>query len=159
MARSQLVLSAAQLQELRQLLAQFGQQADVRFAFLGDLSGLDIVSWDGRSETDVGSVAALAAGDMMATMEVGRLLGGKRTCNLIVQEHDDLTILMARVGEALLLLLATSRDVPLGWSRLAIKRTSDRILAIVGSAAMVPPPEAITDDFERSFAAQLDNLW
>ncbi|NNJ11260.1 roadblock/LC7 domain-containing protein [Chloroflexales bacterium ZM16-3] len=159
MARSQLVLSANQLHELRQLLAQFSQQVDVRFAFLGDLSGLDIVSWDGRSDTDVSSVAALAAGDMMATMEVGRLLGGKRACNLIVQEHDDLTILIARVGEALLLLLATARDVPLGWSRLAIKRSTDRILAIVGDAAMVPPPDAISEDFERSFAAQLDNIW
>ncbi|MBX0329214.1 hypothetical protein K2Z83_16190 [Oscillochloris sp. ZM17-4] len=159
MSRSQLVLSASQLQELRQLLAQFSQQVDVRFAFLGDLSGLDIVSWDGRSETDVGSVAALAAGDMMATLEVGRLLGGKRACNLIVQEHDDLTILISRVGEGLLLLLATARDVPLGWSRLAMKRSTDRILAIVGSAAMVPPPDAISEDFERSFAAQLDNIW
>ncbi|EFO79430.1 response regulator receiver [Oscillochloris trichoides DG-6] len=159
MARSQLVLSAAQLQELRQLLAQFGQQADVRFAFLGDLSGLDIVSWDAENETDVGSVAALAAGDMMATLEVGRLLGGKRACNLIVQEHEDQTILISRVGEALILLVSTSRDVPLGWSRLAIKRASDRILAIVGSAAMVPPPDAISEDFERSFAAQLDNIW
>lgn len=159
MARSQLVLSAAQLQELRQLVAQFSQQADVRFAFLGDLSGLDIVSWDGQNGTDAGSIAALAAGDMMATLEVGRLLGGKRACNLIVQEHDDLTILISRIGEALILLLATSRDVPLGWSRLAIKRSSDRILAIVGSAAMVPPPDAISEEFERSFAEQLDNLW
>jgi predicted regulator of Ras-like GTPase activity (Roadblock/LC7/MglB family) len=159
MARSQLVLSAAQLQELWQLLSQFGQQADVRFAFLGDLSGLDIVSWDGRNGTDVGSVAALAAGDMMATLEVGRLLGGKRACNLIVQEHDELSILIARVGESLILLLATSRDVPLGWARLAIKRSSERILAIVGSAAMVPPPPGISEEFERSFAAQLDNLW
>ncbi len=159
MARSQLILSVGQLQELRQLLAQFGQQADVRFVFLGDLSGLDIVSWDGRDSTDVGSVAALAAGDMMATLEVGRLLGGKRACNLIVQEHDELTILIGRVGEALLLLLATARDVPLGWSRLAMKRASDRILAIVGSAAMAPPPDAISEDFERSFAAQLDKIW
>jgi predicted regulator of Ras-like GTPase activity (Roadblock/LC7/MglB family) len=159
MARSQLVLSIQQLQELKQLLSQFSQQADVRFAMLGDLSGLDIVSWDCGSDTDIGSVAALSAGDMMATMEVGRLLGGKRACNLIVQEHDDLTILIARVGESLLLLLATARDVPLGWSRLAIKRSTDRILAVVGSAAMVPPPDAISEDFERSFASQIDNIW
>ncbi|MEI6776269.1 MAG: roadblock/LC7 domain-containing protein [Chloroflexales bacterium] len=159
MARSQLVLSTQQLHELKHLLTQFSQQADVRFAMLGDLSGLDIVSWDSGTGTDIGSVAALSAGDMMATLEVGRLLGGKRACNLIVQEHDDLTILISRIGEALLLLIATARDVPLGWSRLALKRSSDKILAIVGSAAMVPPPDAISEDFERSFAAQIDNIW
>jgi predicted regulator of Ras-like GTPase activity (Roadblock/LC7/MglB family) len=159
MARSQLVLSVSQLHELRALLAQLGQQADIFCVFLGDMSGQDIVSWNARNDTDVSSIAALAAGDLMATLEIGRLLGGKRACNLIVQEHDDLTILVARVGEALLLLLATARDVPLGWARLAIKRTTDRILPIVGAAAMTPPPAGISDDFERSFNAQLDTIW
>lgn len=159
MSRSQLVLSVAQLDELRSLLAQLSQQAEVRCAFLGDLSGQEIACWDARSDTDIASVAALAAGDLMATLEIGRLLGGKRACNLIVQEHDDLTILVARVGEALLLMLATAKDVPLGWSRLTVKRAGDRILSVVGSAAMVPPPPAFNDDFERSFAAQLDGIW
>lgn len=159
MSRSQMVLSTAQINELSALLAQFSQQAEVRCTFLGDFSGQEIASWDARTDTDLASVAALAAGDLMATMEIGQLLGGSRTCNLIVQEHDDLTILVGRVGQSLLLLLATARDVPLGWSRLAIKRSSERILKIVGNAAMVPPPPAFTEDFERSFAAQLDKIW
>jgi predicted regulator of Ras-like GTPase activity (Roadblock/LC7/MglB family) len=161
MARSQLVLSVTQLGELRDLLAQFSQQAEVRCTFLGDLSGQEIASWDARSDTDLASVAALAAGDLMATLEIGRLLGGRRTCNLVVQEHDDLTILVARVGEGLLLLLATAKDVPLGWSRLALKRATARILDIVGAAAAAPPPPppAFGDDFERSFGAQLDSIW
>lgn len=159
MSRSQLVLAPAQMNEIRTTLSQLGQQADVRMAMLGDLSGQDIVSWSGRAEVDTASIAALAAGDLMATLEVGRMLGGRRACNLIVQEHDDLTILVGRVGESLLLLIATAKDVPLGWSRLAIKRSADKILALVGSAAMVPPPDAVSDDFERSFAAQLDTIW
>jgi predicted regulator of Ras-like GTPase activity (Roadblock/LC7/MglB family) len=159
MSRSQLVLSPAQLAELRANMAQLGQQADVRCVMLGDLSGQDIVTWEARSGADIASIAALAAGDLMATMEVGRMLGGRRACNLIVQEHDDMTILIGRVGEGLLLLLATAKDVPLGWARLAIKRTSEKLLAIVGAAAMTPPPAAVSDDFERSFAAQLDSIW
>lgn len=159
MSRSQLVLSPAQLNEIRATLSQLGQQADVRCALLADMSGQDIVSWSGRTEVDSSSIAALAAGDLMATLEVGRMLGGRRACNLIVQEHDDLSILVGRVGESLLLLLATAKDVPLGWSRLAVKRSADRILALVGAAAMVPPPAAVNDDFERSFAAQLDSIW
>lgn len=159
MGRSQLVLSPAQLSELRATLVQLSQQADLRYVMLGDLSGQDIVAWEARSGTDLASIAALAAGDLMATMEVGRMLGGRRACNLIVQEHDDMTILIGRVGEGLLLLLATAKDVPLGWARLALKRTSDKVLAVVGAAAMTAPPPAVSDDFERSFAAQLDALW
>lgn len=159
MARSQIVLAPAQMHEIRATMSQLGQQADVRLAMLGDLSGQDMVSWSGRDDIDASSIAALAAGDLMATLEVGRMLGGKRACNLIVQEHDDLTILVGRVGEGLLLLVATAKDVPLGWSRLAIKRTAEKILSLVGSAAMVPPPAAVSDDFEQSFAAQLDTIW
>lgn len=159
MRHAQLMLAPTLLNEIRALFAQLGQQVEVRLAMLGDLSGQDMVSWSGPGAVDTASVAALAAGDLMATLEVGRMLGGRRACNLIVQEHDDLTILVGRVGEGLLLLLATTKDVPLGWSRLAVKRTADKILALVGSAAMVPPPVAVDDDFERSFAAQLDTLW
>lgn len=159
MSRSQLILSVAQLNEIRSYLAQLGQQAAVRCAMLADLSGQDIVHWDALGSVDTPSIAALAAGDLMATLEIGRMLGGKRACNLIVQEHDEQTILVGRVGEGLLLLIATAKDVPLGWARLAIKRTSDRILAIVGSAAMTPPPLAVDDDFEAKFAAELDSMW
>lgn len=159
MNRPQVVLSAPQLQELRSYLGQLGQQADVRCALLADMSGQDIASWEARPGVDMASIAALASGDLMATLEVGRMLGGRRACNLIVQEHDDLTILIGRVGEGMLLLLATAKDVPLGWSRLALKRASERLLTIVGAAAMTPPPAAVSDDFERSFAAQLDSIW
>ncbi|MFQ3663494.1 MAG: roadblock/LC7 domain-containing protein [Chloroflexaceae bacterium] len=159
MSRSSIVLSPSHLAAIQHLLAQLGQQADVRCAFLGDLSGQELASWEDRTNLDIGSLAALAAGDLMATMEIAQLLGGKRTCNLIIQEHDDMTILVSRVGEGLFLLLATARDVPLGWSRLAIKRTAERILTIVGKAAMTPPPSAVNDDFVHNFAAHLDNIW
>ena len=159
MTHSQLVLAPAQLNEIRTTLSQLGQQADVRMAMLGDLSGQDIVCWSGRDEVDSSSIAALAAGDLMATLEIGRMLGGKRACKLIVQEHDDLTILVGRVGESLLLLIATAKDVPLGWARLEVKRSAEKLLAVVGAAALVPPPAAVSDDFEHNFAAQLDSIW
>jgi predicted regulator of Ras-like GTPase activity (Roadblock/LC7/MglB family) len=154
-----LSLTSAQLSELRAILGQFSQQAEINCALLADFSGQDIVSWEGRTQHDTATIAALSAGDMLATMEIGRMLGGRRTCNLIVQEHDDMTILVSRVGEGLLLLLATAKDVPLGWARLAVKRASDRIINVVGTAQLVAPPVAVSDDFMKEFAAQLDALW
>jgi predicted regulator of Ras-like GTPase activity (Roadblock/LC7/MglB family) len=159
MSQRQLTLTPAQLNELRAILSQFSEQAEVHCALLADFSGQDIVNWEGRGAIDTSTIAALSAGDMLATMEIGRMLGGRRACNLIVQEHDDLTILISRVGEGLLLLLATAKDVPLGWARLAIKRASERILSIVGAATLAPPPAAVNDEFVRDFASQLDTLW
>lgn len=159
MYRSQPVLSAPQLTAIHGLLGQLSQQAHMRCAFLCDLSGQELASWTEQAELDLVSLAALAAGDLMATMEIARLLGGKRACNVIIQEHDDMTILVSRVGEGLVLLIATAVDVPIGWSRLAVKRTGERILELVGSAAMTPPPLVMSDDFVASFNAQIDNIW
>jgi predicted regulator of Ras-like GTPase activity (Roadblock/LC7/MglB family) len=159
MTSSQIVLSSTQISTLNTDMAQLGRQSGVRFVVLADLSGQDIVSWDASGESDIATIAALAAGDMMATLEIGRMLGGQRACNLIVQEHDDQTVLISRVGQGMLLLVSTARDVPLGWSRLAIKRTVDRIVAVVGAAADTAPPPAISDDFEANFAAQLKTIW
>lgn len=159
MANSQIILSAAQHEEIRRVLAQFGQNATVYCALLSDLSGQEISVWSPARAFDIPSIAALAAGDIMATLEISRMLGGERSCNLIIQEHDEMTILIARVGEALSLLLAVARDVPLGWARIAIRSATGRILAVVGAAALVPPPVAVTDDFATKFSAQLDAIW
>lgn len=159
MAQSQIVLSTSQINTLQRDMAQMGRQSGVRFVMLADLSGQDISYWDAAGNSDVGSIAALAAGDLMATLELGRMLGGQRACNLIVQEHDEQTILIGRVGKGLLLLLATARDVPLGWSRLAVKRMVERILAVVGTFADTSPPPGVNEDFEDQFAAQLNTIW
>lgn len=159
MARPQLALSLEQLKDLRGCLSWLGQEVGVHCGLLLDMSGQEIVHWTTRSGLDITSIAALAAGDMLATLEIAQMFGGKRTCNLVVQEHDEQTILMARVGEGLALLVVTEREVPLGWTRMAIKQTSAKMLTIVGSAAMTPPPPAVTESFESQFAAQLDTIW
>ncbi|NJK81869.1 MAG: hypothetical protein HC914_19210 [Chloroflexaceae bacterium] len=76
MTQTQLVLSKTQLATLGSDLSQLGRQHGVRFAILGDLSGQDIAFWDALGESDIASIAALAAGDLMATLELGRMLGG-----------------------------------------------------------------------------------
>lgn len=159
MAQTQMVLSKTQLATLQTDMAQLGKQRGVRFIVLADFSGQDISAWDAAGSSDTATISALAAGDLLATLELGRMLGGRRACNLVVQEHDDQTVLIARVGQGLLLLLATAKDVPLGWSRLAIKRLADRIELVVGDVASTPPPAAITEDFEQQFQNQLNRIW
>jgi predicted regulator of Ras-like GTPase activity (Roadblock/LC7/MglB family) len=155
----QIVLSPDQHEELRHILSQITQQANIHCALLADLGGQELSTWTQWTIQDLPSVAALAAGDIMAAIEINRMLGGERTCNIIIQEYDDQIVLIGRVGESLLLLLATGRDVPLGWARLALKNATTRILAVVGSAAQVPPPAAVSDDFAAQFSAQLDRVW
>lgn len=159
MRRSQLTLSVDQLNELQTCLKWIGREVDVRYGLLADLSGQEIASWSVQGNFDVSSIAALAAGELLATLEIARLIGGKRTCNLIIQEHDEHTVLMSRVGEGLLLLIVTAREVPIGWSRMAIKETTVRIAKVLSDIVMIPPPPAVSEDFETQFSAQLDTIW
>lgn len=156
--RPALAMSAAHMATLRATLAELGKQAGVRIALLADLSGQDIASWHRIDTVDMAGVAALAAGDLLATIEINQLLGGRRSCNLIVQEHDEQTIVMARVGTTMILVLATEREIPLGWVRLAIKRAADQLLTTIEAAAaeaVANPAPALSEDFEAQFAAQI----
>jgi predicted regulator of Ras-like GTPase activity (Roadblock/LC7/MglB family) len=160
MARSQMVLSAQQLQKLHACLAWLGRHASVKCGILVDLSGQDIAHWSALHNVDVGSIAALAAGDLLATMEIARMLGMRRTCNLITQEHDGQTIMIARVGEDLLLLIVAGHETPLGWVRMAVKRSITAMIAIIGTPQPTPAPQPqINKDFEAVFAAKLEQIW
>ncbi len=158
-ARTRLVsLSAEHLHELRACLVQLGKQGGVSCALLADLNGQDIVHWNAFGDIDTASVAALAAGDLLATLEINQLLMGQQGCKLIVQEHEDQHILMGRVGEHHLLLMATSTDVPLGWVRLNLKRTSERILEILDSATLTLP-QTVSSTFALDVARQIERIW
>lgn len=159
MSSTQFVLSADQINTLRADLVQLGEQAGIRFVILADLSGHDIVSFDASGNRDISTITTLAASDMMATLEIGQMLGSERACNLIVQEHDDQTVLISRVGQRLLLVVSTTNDVPLGWSRLAIKRVVDRVLLIVGAIADTPLTPAASDDSGTNFTPHLNTIW
>jgi predicted regulator of Ras-like GTPase activity (Roadblock/LC7/MglB family) len=72
---------------------------------------------------------------LVATLEIGQMMGSQRGCNLIVQEHEGQSVLVSRVGVEMLLLMATDQEVSLGWSRLAVRRTADHIAGVIGILA------------------------
>lgn len=153
------VLSVAQIGQLRAELARLGREVGVRCSMLVDLSGQEIVHWSIGDLDNVPGIAALTASDMLAALELGRIIGGLQPCNVIIQEHDHQTVFLSRVGEGLILLLVTARDVPLGWSRLALRQSSAKMQEIVMHVVPVPSEQPLTDDFERQLAAKIDTLW
>lgn len=152
------VLNQQQHEAIHRCLTWFSKEIDVRCVLLADLSGQDIAMWSARNDLDTPSIAALAAGDIVATLELSRMVGGQRSCNLVVQEHDEHTIMMARVGQGMFLFCVVGREVPIGWTRLALRRASEQLTDITGAAAMATPPAAFGDDFADRFAAQLNTL-
>lgn len=157
MAHSQIVLSPNQLQKLRACLVWLGRHASVRCGIVADLSGQDIVHWSMQPNLDTSSIAALAAGNLMATLEIARMFGLGQTGNMITHEHAEQTIIIARINEQLLLLVAASRDTPLGWVRVAVKQVNGAIVKIVGT--LERPPAAIEGNFAAGVSQTLDTIW
>jgi predicted regulator of Ras-like GTPase activity (Roadblock/LC7/MglB family) len=141
----------AQFAQLQARVAQLGAVDGVRCALLADLSGQEIAAWAAATPPDLASLAALAAADLLATFEVSALLGGDRSCNLITQEYDDQTIVLAQVGSAL---VVTEPELPLGRLRLALKRTTAQILEVVTAATASAPP-VLDERFAGAFAMEL----
>ncbi|MCG8351008.1 MAG: hypothetical protein MI924_24835 [Chloroflexales bacterium] len=126
-----------------------------------DLSGQDIVHWSLPGDLDIGGISSLAAADLLATMEIARMFGMDRICNLIIQEHAEQIIMITRIGEGFLLFVAATRDVPLGLARVAVKQISTVMLVIIGNAAATQPPQhhALSNTFEAAFTEQLEKIW
>ncbi len=129
-------LTPQQVEQFRECLAEWRGQPGLYCILLADFSGQALATWSRYDEIDMQGIAALAAGDLSATLEIGMLIGGQRNCSLIVQEHDEQTILIGRIGTDLMLLMATAQDVPTGWSRLTMRRLSERLTAITEAAAL-----------------------
>jgi predicted regulator of Ras-like GTPase activity (Roadblock/LC7/MglB family) len=159
MSRSQYVFTPAQLEALYNCLAWLRTEPGATCGMLCDLSGQDISYWTRNQDLDIATIAALAAGDMLATLEISRMLGGQRACNLIIQEHEEQTIVIARIGEGLALMVATSRDVPLGWARMTVKRIGADIQKVLIEAEQNQTNVELTSDFESAFETQIESLW
>jgi predicted regulator of Ras-like GTPase activity (Roadblock/LC7/MglB family) len=161
MARSNIVFSPEQLQQLQSSFGWLERHAAFRCGVLIDLSGQDIVHWSTQQDLDITSIASLAAADLLATMEISRMFGMGRACNLIIQEHPEQIIMVTRIGKDFLLLIAATRHIPLGWARVTIKQVSTALLATIEQAAATAPPQpqTLSDNFEAAFADQLEQIW
>ncbi|RRR65467.1 MAG: response regulator [Candidatus Viridilinea halotolerans] len=124
--------SEQQIEAMRLALKDMAMEPDVHCAVLADLSGIVLTHWSRRRDINITVVAALAAGNTMALAEIGRNLGQQNPGHLVIHEGQDQSILMATMGD-LLLLIAIGPNASLGWARIATLRACEEILQIAKS--------------------------
>lgn len=125
--------SEQQIEAMRQALKELALEPDVHCAVLADISGIVLTHWSRRRDINVTVVAALAAGNTMALAEIGRNLGQRAPGHLMIQEGQDQSIIMATMGD-LLLLIAIGPGASLGWARIATLRACEDVLRIARGA-------------------------
>jgi predicted regulator of Ras-like GTPase activity (Roadblock/LC7/MglB family) len=120
-------IGRAEMGAMAAVLRRLGGSAGVQAAVVASLDGTVVADWQRTSELDVAELAPLAAGSLVATLQVGRLLGSRGLSSLMLQEHDGLLVMIARLRETHLLLLAVEGEAAVGPLRLAMRRTIERL--------------------------------
>ena len=128
--------STSRVEAIRDQVKALGQNPGVEFALLADLNGQTIAAWHMQRGIDLAAFATMAAGELSATLELGNSLGAHRACNLIWQEYDNRMVLISRVSESYLLLLAIEVETLVGPIRLSLQRTVEQIQNLLNPGSL-----------------------
>ncbi len=125
------IIYTSQVQAIDKVLDKAYETCPAQFILLTDVSGQLISLLGKREKLDPVALSSLIAGDMAASQEVAKIIGQYQHCQLIVREGLGSNIFVAEAGESLILFVLVEKDVPLGWVRLIINETSNKLAEIM----------------------------
>jgi predicted regulator of Ras-like GTPase activity (Roadblock/LC7/MglB family) len=103
----------------------------VHTVILIDLAGNIIVNIDdGKTDIDVYSLAALAAGNFGAVSEMAKVIG-ESDFSLLFHKGENESIHFSKISDNLLLLTIFGKDVSLGFLRLKTAEATKKILNVI----------------------------
>lgn len=144
-------------------LAELLERTPAHFILLTDVSGQVVSSRGDRGNINLVGLGSLVAGDLAASREIARISGVYEDYQMILREGSNLNTFISEAGDYLVLLVQVASDVPLGWARMLIQASAEKI-----GIAMNQPPEPGEEipklDFGDTQLADvigdaLDELW
>lgn len=161
--RSGLVILPTQQEAIDQVLSELAQRVPAQFLLLSDVTG-QVVSVRGESgQKDLVSIGSLVAGDLAASQEIARLTGQYQEDQLILREGGLTHTYIIAAGDYLALLAQASNEVPLGWTRMLVKKTAKLLTEITAtSLEREAGPEEIVfagENLADLFSDALDEIW
>lgn len=161
--RCGLILYPSQDQAIDKVLSSLMEKIPARYILLADSSG-QVISVSGkREQADPVALGALVASDMAASQEMAHLTGEVQNFNMILREGSEVNTWIINAGLHLVLMFKVSSDVPLGWTRLVIRRAAELIANIADAPVEEEPSEPDLDLDQLSFSDEIDKsleeLW
>ncbi len=164
--RSGLTILPSHQQEIDQLLSKLVQQLPARFVLLTDVTGQLISARGEQNKIDLVALGSLVAGDLAASQEISRLIGEHNDYQLVLREGATSNTFICESGSYLAMMVQVSNEVPMGWARMMIQDTAQKLTTILDKkpekAETVPAEmekvlqeENLTDLFD----SELDSLW
>ena len=158
-----LVFNQAQLQEIDKCLLRLADHIAAPMVMLSDISG-QLILYRGRlSATQSTGLAALAAGSMAASIEIGNFLGLHDSFQHQLLEAKQASLYILKVDIELLLIVAFTQQTTLGMVRIFAQRAHQELLALVKAANKMrennEAEEALGKGFNDALRQQLDDLF
>jgi len=164
--RSGLTLSAQQADTITEILSDMVARIPARFALLSDTCGQIVAVSGEHDHSNLEALSTLMASDLAASQEIARLTGEYGQQQISFREGKQACSLIAEAGQHLILFAQIGNDVPIGWARMALLRTSEALVEVQNCSDnteddMEPrldlemDTEVLSDLFKNS----LDDLW
>ena len=161
--RCGLVLYPVQEQAMDKIINSLMEKIPAQYILLTDSSGQIISLCGKREQADPVALGALVASDMAASQEMAHLMGELQHYQMVLREGPQINTWIIDAGPHLVLMFKVSSSVPLGWTRLVIRRAAEIIAQIVEVSPEVEPSapgmEIDQDDFSEQINKSLDDLW
>jgi len=124
-------LDKKQFEQIEQILEEEIMSLGVQNVLLIDLAGNILISLeDGKTDHDVYSLAALAAGNFGTVSAMAEIIGEK-DFSLLFHKGETESIHFSKVDKDLLLISIFGKDISLGFLRLKVTEASKKIHTIV----------------------------
>lgn len=163
--RCGLILYPSQDQAIDKVLTSLMEKIPAQYILLADSSGQVISVIGKREQGDPVALGALVASDMAASQEMAQITGETQSFQMVLREGPQVNTWIINAGPHLDLMFKVSASVPLGWTRIVIRRAAELIAKI----ADTPVEEEETDaeegmeidaiDFSDQIDKSLEELW
>ena len=165
--RTGLVLYPSQQEVIDKMLQKLAQQIPAQFVLLTDVTGQVVSSKGAQENIDLVALGSLVAGDLAASHEIARQTRQYQADQMVFREGDTINTFTCEAGFHLALLVQASTEVPMGWARMAIRKTIQVLAEITTQPPMEKTQSSDTspeltlqqDDLPDLFSDALDDLW
>lgn len=155
-----LVLSVEQAEAIDDCLHRMATRSKARCIILADVTGQLIAELGRTSAMNTQVLSALAAGELVATHELARLVGEQARFKLLLNEGQNQNVYLSDVGEQLILIIVSDNNTPIGLVRMVLKQAVEELAPIltqsVSAAAETPVNEALGGDFAQLLKNELE---
>jgi predicted regulator of Ras-like GTPase activity (Roadblock/LC7/MglB family) len=155
-----LVLSVEQAEAIDRYLDRMASRSNARCIILADVTGQLIAERGQTRLMNTQVLTALAAGELVATQELARLVGERARFKLLLNEGENLNVYLSDVAEQLLLVIVSDNDTPIGLVRLVLKQAVEELTPILmqptSTVTETATNEALGGDFAQLLESELD---